>query len=110
MCLTESGRIECKRIVRKLQQIDGVILARFYSRIGLQANRQCLWQTICGGILRIWYVLSNVRCGVLGLSTTKRGRKLRLSVHGRRGILKVSICNRRRQLRDVLRLGSLSVR
>ena len=77
------------------------------SRIGLRTNRQCLWQTICGGILRIWYVL---RCGVLGLSTTKRGRKLRLSVHERRGILKVSICNRRRQLRDVLRLGALSIR
>ena len=28
MCLTESD--ECKRIVRKLQQIDGVILVRFY--------------------------------------------------------------------------------
>ena len=83
-------------------------------RIGLWTNRQRLWQTIRGGILRIWYVLSNARCGVLGLSTKRRrklklrGRKLRLSVHERRGILKVSICNRRRQLRDVL--SALSVR
>ena len=28
MCLTESSRIECKGIVRKLRQIDGVILVR----------------------------------------------------------------------------------
>ena len=30
MCLTESGWIECKRIVLKLRQIDGVILVIFY--------------------------------------------------------------------------------
>ena len=30
MCLTKSGRIECKGIVLKLRQIDGVILVMFY--------------------------------------------------------------------------------
>ena len=32
MCLTESSRIECKGIVQKLRQIDGVILVRIYKQ------------------------------------------------------------------------------
>ena len=35
MCLTESGRIECKGIVLKLRQIDGVILVIFYTMAAL---------------------------------------------------------------------------
>ena len=69
--------------------------------------------------MRIWYMLSHVRCGKRSLSTTKMGKKLRLSAHNGRGVLKLSVRTRKGtcklglsvcKQRDILRLGTLSVR
>ena len=40
MCLTESGPIECKRIVSKLRQIDGVTIVIIYTIRGTDSHKR----------------------------------------------------------------------